>query len=177
MASQHFPSKTIDTSHISDLTKFSYTVMHAPRPGPQWTCQLMKSFVHGHDKQLTSTLVQDLPDHYTENLKMFTWRRNVISILIHYQRETGLSKLDDLLLTLQRYLVYMECIIDILVKEAGVVDDRVPHWRCRTFDLYLITEFCVRRHEPEAVRQYRRTSNVNLNRVDINTLGECLPLL
>ncbi|KIJ57816.1 hypothetical protein HYDPIDRAFT_171527 [Hydnomerulius pinastri MD-312] len=156
MATNYYPTAIPGNDKVQGISSSTYVVAITKVRGP-WTCQVSRS---------------TFPEHYREHIRRFTWRLGVLSMILRFTKELELPKEKKFYETLKRTLVYMDNIANVLLSDAQEVaeEDRTVNWRCRTFDLYLVTECLVKRHEPEAVRKYRRSGEVNINRVSPDDL-------
>ncbi|KIJ57544.1 hypothetical protein HYDPIDRAFT_171643, partial [Hydnomerulius pinastri MD-312] len=156
MANRYFPTAIPGNDKVQGICSSTYVVAKTKVRGP-WTCQMSRS---------------QFPEHYREHILRFTWRLSTLSMILQFTKELELPKEKKFYETLKRTLVYMDNIANFLLSDAQAVaeEDRTVNWRCRTFDLYLVTECLVKRHEPEAVREYRRRGDMNINRVSLDDL-------
>ena len=172
MANQYFPTAIPGNDKVQGICSSTYVVAITKVRGP-WTCQMSRS-VRQSTGDITSIPLQAFPEHYREHIRRFTWRLSTLSMILRFTKEHELPKEKKFYETLKRTLVYMDNIANFLLSDAQAVaeEDRTVNWRCRTFDLYLVTECLVKRHEPEAVREYRRRGDMNINRVSLDDLGK-----
>lgn len=171
MATTFFPESRTGGRKLAELiendrkTEF---VADQENKASNWACQV----VVGFDEKRGSLRVARFPSHYMEVIRAFLWRESAIRLVLQWRAKLGVTKLmED---NLGRILKYMDTIFTRLCKEAANVasEDRDPEWRCKVFDSYLAIEFFVGRHEPSMVREFRRHSDVNIDRVNVAQVGQ-----
>ena len=171
MATIYFPESRPSEHKLAALIEDCRKIELAPdhqNEASSWTCQVALGF----DAKGGLPQVACFPSHYTEVISAFVWRENAIRLVLQFHTELRVTKLmQD---NLGRILQYMDAILCCLAQEAGNVasKDRDPKWRCKVFDSYLAIDFFVGRHEPSMVRNFRRQSDLNIDRVDVAQIGQ-----
>lgn len=114
--------------------------------------------------------VVSVPIHYHEHLRRFIWRQMVFMELL--TRGSDLDLAHALRPMLQRYVLYMDGIVEGLLTTAKVKKPD-PGFRSRLFDLYLVVEYYVGRHEYDIVGDWRGSNlDIVLECQDVETLGK-----
>ncbi|KAI6137966.1 hypothetical protein BKA82DRAFT_35137 [Pisolithus tinctorius] len=176
MATQYYPSSLGFIHNLKALLKKDRHVRLAPggSKGTIWPCQV----THADNK-----VVMDLPHHYYKPIQAFTWREQVIQLVLRFKKK-GEVEVEELLVeNLTMILAYMNRVFVQVVVEAKKVKrtDHTLDWHSPTFNNYLLIEYFMWHHEPAQVRNYRHNNDHNINRTSIaevdwvhheHTLGE-----
>lgn len=115
-----------------------------------------------------------VPAHYHEHLRRFMWRHRLfLELYIRVADDTVQSR-QGLKNLLNRYIIYMDGIAEGLLttakRRAGIQD-----YRSRLFDMYLVIEHYVGRHEFDVAFDWReRHPDIILECIDHVTLGMVL---
>lgn len=114
-----------------------------------------------------------MPDYYLDHFKRLLFRLNLCIRLWEENHGKKGKKVKGQL----RSLVYIMCHLDNVVESTlrpslEVSMDDIERWRCLNFEEYLVTEFLLGRHDPTTVHNFRSLTSRNIERIDLQGLGE-----
>ena len=116
-----------------------------------------------------------VPNHYKDHLQCFLWRHQVFMEVVHQYNDKELHLVPYLSPLFQHYIVYMDGVAEDLLTTARKMINN-PSYRSLTFDLYLVVEYFIQRHESHIAAQWRGNNpDVILECQDAFQLGECRP--
>jgi len=103
-----------------------------------------------------------LPASYTDHFLSLNYRFNlyfgVLDRIVVGQHVSNIKELDNL----KKYIGYLENVMDAVweeVRDADGKDMLTPTWRSNAFDLWLVKENVIRRHDERTVVEFRKSSN------------------
>lgn len=119
-----------------------------------------------------NAVVEDIriPKSYQGHLRRFLWRHALfmgIESNIHEKLDADNRRI------IKRYISYMDAILAALIQGCRGEKGVNVYYRSKTFDLYLVVEFFIGRHDYQSGDQWRRTHKMPLlETVDVMKLGE-----
>ncbi|KAI6108646.1 hypothetical protein EV401DRAFT_2076756 [Pisolithus croceorrhizus] len=112
----------------------------------------------------------DVPSDYYEHVRRFLWRHQLFMEV--EKRKDKLCLAVGLLPLAQRYISYMDAMIEGLFIEARRSETQGSNWWSKLFDLYLVVDRLVQGHECHKGHLWRlKNPDQVLETVDVTTLG------
>ncbi|KAF9236307.1 hypothetical protein BU15DRAFT_77148 [Melanogaster broomeanus] len=114
-------------------------------------------------------LYTKVPKHYVNLVRRFIWRRlrrrEVFKTLLNKQISRTLD--EEIQDTLRRNALYLENVLRYIQKPLEAEANANPPGRIRLFDIYMLEDYFVGRHDPAAVIIWQRGHEQNLRTTDI----------
>ncbi|KIK78107.1 hypothetical protein PAXRUDRAFT_17060 [Paxillus rubicundulus Ve08.2h10] len=110
-------------------------------------------------------LYSEIPMQYMDLVRCFLWRREVFKTLL---KKNIVSKLDqECQDALRRNALYLEKVLRHIQKHLQTAANTNPPGHVRLFDIYMLQDYFVGRHDPAAVILWQRGHTQNLRNTDI----------
>jgi hypothetical protein len=169
MTDAFFPTNAPSQHEIRLILLIRY--MANPPRGDRFTVETYNTELHEMDGEQI-----ELPYYYYEHLRRFLWRHQALMEV--YSRHKTIHITPELHTLFQRYIVYMDAMIEGLLAPAREQDDHKRTVRSSLFDLYLAVENLIGRHQYDVGDQWRlEHPDIILECVDVESLGGCQKML
>ena len=110
-----------------------------------------------------------VPTYYYEHLKRFLWRHRLFIGVNERAQQLPLAM--GLRPLIQQYIMYMDAIVEALLTTARKASEHQEGWRAELFDLYLVVEHMVERHEYHLGDDWRlKNPDHILEQINVNSL-------
>lgn len=113
-----------------------------------------------------------VPKYYWEHLRRFLWRHHVY-MQLYASTSSGVKLPASVRSVIKLYIQYMDGIAEGLLTTAGRRRGD-PGYRSYLFNMYLVVDFHVGRHEHHVVSSWAAEHpDIIIECVDIDTIGKC----
>lgn len=123
------------------------------------------------------TVVLKAPKHYTDLMRRMVWRRALLLGLLDPAEGVMLDMPTEAWDAVQRNVACLDAVLYRIAKPMQDAALARPPGRVRLFEIFMLEEYFVGRHEPAAVVAWQRHHNENLRNTDVlsSTLSEYFP--
>ena len=174
MTDRYFPHTVPTASELSMIILVRYVVSDNTTEEEEGAFHEVKTVNWPAQKPAEDPIL--IPTKYVRHLRHFLWRHHAFMEVYDRGRRQYIKVAPALSRLLQKYIVYMDGIAEGLLTTARHNQDN-PTYRSRLFDLYLVVEYFVARHEYDIVGDWRYNNpKTILECQDPFSLGKCLPV-